>query len=158
MSAAVFCLLACADSCSCNSSDRSSGDVICGGYTEYREVSASEKDMFSDAVQAFLSTKEVCGPEGCFTPEEYRPLEKAVPVEVATQVVAGINYRFLCKTGSVSGSETEGGSEVEGGSKVEGGLKDGIGSKVEGADIVVIVFKPLPGRGEPEVTGFEYLK
>ena len=108
--------------------------------------------MFSDAVQAFLSTKEVCGPEGCFTPEEYRPLEKAIPVEVATQVVAGINYRFLCKTGSGSGSETEGGS------KVEGGLKDGIGSKVEGADIVVIVFKPLPGRGEPEVTGFEYLK
>lgn len=46
-----------------------------GAYTGYRELTEEEKDLFRDT---------------------YKGDEKLDPMSVATQVVAGINYRFAC--------------------------------------------------------------
>lgn len=49
------------------------------------------------------------------------------PLSVSTQVVAGTNYRFWCRYQDKSGS----------------------------GHCWVVVFKPLPGRGEPTVTSID---
>ncbi|MCV6590805.1 MAG: hypothetical protein OIF57_17560 [Marinobacterium sp.] len=53
-------------------------DVMAGGWTSYREPSAEEVAMFSEVVPTALGFGYV-------------------PVKVSTQVVAGINYRFLAE-------------------------------------------------------------
>ena len=50
---------------------------LCGGYTAQRELSDEEKALFNEVAASSA--------------------EGFVPVSVATQVVAGINYKFICK-------------------------------------------------------------
>ena len=60
--------------------------LLCGGFTEQREPTEEEIEMFRKAVKA-LSTNDV-----------YTPLS------VSTQVVAGLNYRFWCRVETEKGS------------------------------------------------------
>ena len=95
--------------CSCAStrSNKAESEIICGGYTDYRELTEDEFTMFN----------EVCG-EGEMV---------LTPLSVATQVVAGTNYRFWCRY------------EAKGSS----------------GHCTVTIFKPLPGRGVPVLSGME---
>lgn len=92
--------------CSCGLAD-----TAVGGYTKTRRLSVEERELFTSATSSI---------EGV----EYKPMN------VATQVVAGTNYRFLCKA-----KET------------------GKGGKKYYAAIVI--HKPLPGEGEPRVISIE---
>lgn len=58
------------------SSPSSEKPPVCGGFSDRRNVSAEDIAFFN---------------------EIYTRSEKLVPVQVATQVVAGLNYRFYCK-------------------------------------------------------------
>lgn len=81
----------------------SATNAIVGSYSEYRELSEDEKSFFEEVVKGYA--KELFNPE-----------------RVSTQVVAGINYRFLCS------------------------MKDGeVTSKV-----IVTIYKPL--SGDPKIT------
>ena len=94
--------------------EKEDGTEIVGGYSKPRTLSKEEKALFEEAVK---------GLEGV----EYKPLN------VATQVVAGTNYRFICR-----GRETA--------------------RKGKRFDAVIVVYKPLPGQGEPRVTSVERQK
>jgi len=48
-----------------------------GGWTEYRDLTSEDKAVFDEALQGFVGVN--------YTPNS-----------VATQVVAGVNYRFKC--------------------------------------------------------------
>lgn len=79
----------------------------CGGYTRQRELTEGEMEMFV----SLTGTGDMT----------------LTPVSVATQVVAGTNYRFWCM------------------------YRD------EDADghCWVVIYKPLPGQGEPEVISIQ---
>lgn len=100
----------------CGGAGNAQGDdtEIVGGYSKQRPPTKEEKALFEEAVK---------GLEGV----EYKPLS------VATQVVAGTNYRFLCR-----GRETA--------------------RKGKRFDAVIVVYKPLPGQGAPRVTSVERQK
>lgn len=84
----------------------SATNAIVGSYSEYRGPSEDEKSFFEEVVKEY--EKELFNPE-----------------RVSTQVVAGINYRFLCS------------------------MKDGeVTSKV-----IVTIYKPL--SGDPKITSVE---
>lgn len=84
----------------------SATNAIVGSYSGYREPSEDEKIFFEEVVKEY--EKELFNPE-----------------RVSTQVVAGINYRFLCS------------------------MKDGeVTSKV-----IVTIYKPL--SGDPKITSVE---
>lgn len=84
----------------------SATNAIVGSYSGYRELSEDEKSFFEEVVKGY--EKELFDPE-----------------LVSTQVVAGINYRFLCS------------------------MKDGeVTSKV-----IVTIYKPL--SGDPKITSVE---
>lgn len=84
----------------------SATNAIVGSYSEYRGPSEDEKIFFEEVVKGY--EKELFNPE-----------------RVSTQVVAGINYRFLCS------------------------MKDGdVTSKV-----VVTIYKPL--SGDSKITSVE---
>lgn len=84
----------------------SATNAIVGSYSGYREPSEDEKILFEEVVKEY--EKELFNPE-----------------RVSTQVVAGINYRFLCS------------------------MKDGeVTSKV-----IVTIYKPL--SGDPKITSVE---
>ncbi len=87
---------------------------IVGGYTDQRRPSAEERELF-ETVTAQIDDIE------------YKP------VSVATQVVAGTNYRFLCKARE--------------------NRKRG-----KRFDAVIVIYKPLPGQGEPRITAIERSK
>lgn len=58
-------------------------DVVCpmvGGYTKYRAVEDSEKELLKTALK---------------DSKDYKGM-KVIPLKVATQVVAGTNYSFIC--------------------------------------------------------------
>lgn len=74
MAAALLCLGACASTN--RTAMKNSGETLCGGYTAQREISAEELEMFKKATTEME--------------------EELTPLSVATQVVAGINYRFVC--------------------------------------------------------------
>lgn len=82
-------------------------EPLCGGYTEQREPTEMEMEMFS----AVTGTGEMT----------------LTPLSVSTQVVAGTNYKFWCR------------------------YQD----KDAGGHCWVVIFKPLPGRGEPELTSIQ---
>lgn len=82
-----------------------------GGYSKTRRLSDSERAMFTSVTSSI---------EGV----EYKPMN------VATQVVAGTNYRFLCKAKETSG-----------------------GGKKYYASIVIHL--PLAGQGEPRLLSIE---
>lgn len=48
-----------------------------GGFTEFREITEEEKQMFDKVMESIVGMVQI-------------------PLAVATQVVAGVNYTFLC--------------------------------------------------------------
>ena len=102
-------------SCACISCDRifnsSPEEAVVGGYSEQRKLSDEERALFDNVVA------DVAG-------------VKYTPINVSTQIVAGVNYRFLCK-----GKEQE-----RGGKKFYA---------------VIVVHKPLPNAGEPRIISIE---
>ena len=105
-------------SCVCVSCDQifnfSPKQAVVGGYSEPRKLSDEERALF-DSVAA-----EIAG-------------VKYEPINVATQIVAGTNYRFLCK-----GKETE--------------------RRGKKFYAVIVVHKLLPNAGEPRVMSIERQK
>lgn len=88
-----------------------------GGYTEARRLKDNEKELFAKYVARIGDV-------------EYEAMN------VATQVVAGVNYRFLCK-----------GREVK-----------ADGSRGKKFYAVIVLHKPLPDRGEPRIISIERQK
>ncbi|WP_173384003.1 flavodoxin [Fibrobacter succinogenes] len=80
-------------------------EMLMGGYSEQRPLTAEDSAVFVAATKDYA----------------YLNL---TPLSVSTQVVAGMNYLFLCEM------------KAFGGAAVQTNVK---------------VFKPLPGRGEPEL-------
>ena len=80
-------------------------EMLMGGYSEQRSLTAEDSAVFVAATKDYA----------------YLNL---TPLSVSTQVVAGMNYLFLCEM------------KAFGGAAVQTNVK---------------VFKPLPGRGEPEL-------
>lgn len=81
---------------------------LCGGYTEQRALTDDERQLFEEVTR---------GLDGIdYTPES-----------VATQVVAGINYRFICTAKTLT-------------------------PKPETYQTEITVYKPLPGQGDPKIT------
>lgn len=87
-------------------SPSSATNAIVGSYSEYRELSEDEKSFFEEVVKEY--EKELFNPE-----------------RVSTQVVAGINYRFLCS------------------------MKDGNAT----SKVIVTIYKPL--SGDSKITSVE---
>lgn len=90
-----------------------SKEQLIGGYTAQRTPTDEEITLFKSA------TSELDGVS--YTPES-----------VATQVVAGTNYRFVCTAITAT--------------------REPITYKAE-----VVVFKPLPNQGEPKITNITKL-
>ena len=84
-------------------------EMLMGGFSEQRPLKKEDLAVFAAATKdyAYLGLK---------------------PLSVSTQVVAGMNYLFVCEM------------KAFGGSAVQTNVK---------------IFKPLPGRGEPQLIGVE---
>ncbi len=93
-----------APSAAAPSAAASSSEMMAGGYTEQRELTEEDIALFESVMSTMDNGKTY------------------EPVTVATQVVAGTNYRFAVKV-------TENGNTT---------------------DAFVVIFQPLPGQGEPE--------
>jgi flavodoxin len=80
-------------------------EMLAGGFSEQRPLTAEDSAVFAAATKdyAYLGLK---------------------PLGVSTQVVAGMNYLFVCEMKAFGGPATQ---------------------------TNVKIFKPLPGRGEPEM-------
>lgn len=80
-------------------------EMLCGGFSEQRPLTKEDSAVFAAATKdyAYLGLK---------------------PLSVSTQVVAGMNYLFVCEMKAFGGPATQ---------------------------TNVKIFKPLPGRGEPEL-------
>ena len=83
--------------------------MLVGGFSEQRPLTKEDSTVFATATKdyAYLGLK---------------------PLSVSTQVVAGMNYLFVCEM------------KAFGGPAVQTNVK---------------IFRPLPGRGEPELIGVE---
>lgn len=81
-------------------------ETTAGGYTEQRELTQEDKDLFDEVMKDIDDEKTY------------------EPVSVATQVVAGTNYRFLVNV-------TEDGKESQ---------------------TYIVIYQPLPGQGDAELT------
>lgn len=88
-------------------------ETVTGGYTAQRALNDDEKALFNRVTAKIDSVK--------YTPES-----------VATQVVSGTNYRFVCKAVSTSGQP-------------------------QTYKAAVIVYQPLPNQGEARITKIERL-
>ena len=84
-------------------------EMLMGGFSEQRPLTAEDSAVFAAATKDYAYLK-------------------LAPLSVATQVVAGMNYLFLCTTSGFNRPPTE---------------------------TLVKIFKPLPGRGEPELIVME---
>lgn len=84
-------------------------EMLMGGYTDQRPLTAEDSAVFAAATKDYAYLK-------------------LAPLSVATQVVAGTNYLFVCTTSGFNRPPTE---------------------------TMVKIFKPLPGRGEPELIVME---
>ena len=84
-------------------------EMLMGGFTEQRPLTAEDSAVFATATKDYAYLK-------------------LAPLGVATQVVAGTNYLFVCTTSGFNRPPTE---------------------------TMVKIFKPLPGRGEPELIVME---
>lgn len=87
--------------------------VVTGGYTQQRPLSDEERELFRQVTHGMTGVS--------YTPET-----------VATQVVAGTNYRFICTAKTATRNP-------------------------ETYQAEVTVFQPLPGRGEPKITAIKRL-
>jgi flavodoxin len=92
-----------------NLAEGKTDEMLMGGFSEQRPLTAEDSAVFAAATKdyAYLQLK---------------------PLSVATQVVAGTNYLFLCTTSGFNRPPTE---------------------------TMVKIFRPLPGRGEPELIVME---
>ena len=84
-------------------------EMLMGGFTEQRPLTAEDSAVFATATKDYAYLK-------------------LAPLSVATQVVAGTNYLFVCTTSGFNRPPTE---------------------------TMVKIFRPLPGRGEPELIVME---
>ncbi|MBR4915889.1 MAG: hypothetical protein IKZ45_02250 [Fibrobacter sp.] len=84
-------------------------EMLMGGFSEQRPLTAEDSAVFAAATKDYAYLK-------------------LAPLSVATQVVAGMNYLFLCTTSGFNRPPT---------------------------GTLVKIFKPLPGRGEPELIVME---
>ena len=84
-------------------------EMLRGGCTDQRALTAEDSAVFAVATKDYAYLK-------------------LAPLSVATQVVAGTNYLFVCTTSGFNRPPTE---------------------------TMVKIFKPLPGRGEPELIVME---
>ena len=84
-------------------------EMLMGGFSEQRPLTAEDSVVFAAATKDYAYLK-------------------LAPLSVATQVVAGTNYLFVCTTSGFNRPPTE---------------------------TMVKIFKPLPGRGEPELIVME---
>lgn len=84
-------------------------EMLMGGYSDQRPLTAEDSAVFAAATKDYAYLK-------------LRPLS------VATQVVAGTNFLFVCETSGFNRPPTE---------------------------TMVKIFRPLPGRGEPELIVME---
>ena len=84
-------------------------EMLMGGFTDQRALTAEDSAVFAAATKDYAYLK-------------------LAPLSVATQVVAGMNYLFVCTTSGFNRPPTE---------------------------TMVKIFKPLPGRGEPELIVME---
>lgn len=84
-------------------------EMLMGGFTDQRALTAEDSAVFATATKDYAYLK-------------------LAPLSVATQVVAGTNYLFVCTTSGFNRPPTE---------------------------TLVKIFKPLPGRGEPELIVME---
>lgn len=101
----VLCMLVACKTTKVNtaeSMDTQRHDLV-GGYTEYRELDDNDRQLFEST---------------------YTDKRKLTPQRVASCVVAGLKYRFVCVD-------------------------------KRGREVVVVIFQPLPGRGEPRVVKVE---
>ena len=87
---------------------------VVGGYSESHNLSDEELAIFQQATSNLQGV-------------EYKPMN------VATQIVAGVNYRFLCKA-----------------RRVEQG-----GKKGKRYYATIVVHKPLAGRGDLKILSIE---
>lgn len=83
-------------------------ETMTGAYTRERIPSDAERTLFEQVTEGLTGV--------VYTPES-----------VATQVVAGTNYRFVCKAQPTGPSKTP--------------------YRVE-----IVVYQPLPGQGDPRIT------
>ena len=90
---------------------------LVGGYSRMRKPTAEELALFE---------RVVGGVQGA----EYKP------VSVSTQIVAGVNYSFLCRARVVDES----------------------GKKGKRFDAAIVVYKPLVGQGEERIISIEKSK
>lgn len=84
-------------------------EMLMGGFTDQRALTAEDSAVFAAATKDYAYLK-------------------LAPLSVATQVVAGTNYLFVCTTSGFNRPPTE---------------------------TMVKIFKPLPGCGEPELIVME---
>lgn len=109
--------------CSCDrqsnifSTPNSASTNQVGGYSESRRLTDREKELFDEYVARIGDV-------------EYEALN------VATQIVAGTNYRFLCKAREIKAD----------------------GKRGKKFYAVVVLYRPLPGQGEPRITSIERQK
>ncbi len=86
---------------------------MCGGYTQQRPLTEEDQTLFDAVTEGMTGV--------VYTPES-----------VATQVVAGTNYRFVCTAKTLT-------------------------REPETYRAEVTVFQPLPGRGEAKITEIKRL-
>ena len=87
--------------------------MLSGGYTQQRPLDAEELELFQKATDSLTGVS--------YTPES-----------VATQVVAGTNFRFICSAQTTS-------------------------SPPETYKAEVTIFRPLPGRGDAKISNIKRL-
>lgn len=99
----LLCMMVACKSIKIKEAEQQQRQTIVGGYTEFRELTDED-------IRLFEST--------------YDSNRKLTPQYVATSIVAGINYRFLCLDEN-------------------------------GHEVIVVIFQPLPGKGEPYIKKIE---
>lgn len=79
-----------------------------GAFTDQRSLEDAEAQLFDQMTSGLVGVK-------------------VTPISVATQVVSGTNYKFICKSVSITHEPVT-------------------------DTIAIWVFQPLPGQGEPRIT------
>ncbi|MBQ8543831.1 MAG: hypothetical protein IJ434_01545 [Alistipes sp.] len=87
---------------------------VVGGYSKPRNLTDEDIALFEQATAQLQGV-------------EYKPMN------VATQIVAGVNYRYLCKARRIDES----------------------GKKGKRFYAAIVVYKPLAGQGEPRILSIE---
>ncbi|MEG1645414.1 MAG: hypothetical protein RR279_06165 [Alistipes sp.] len=114
LSAVVFVSMACGSSRQLvHTTPAQEQEMMVGGYTQQRPLTEADRTLFATA------TAKLEAP-------------KYIPESVATQIVAGCNYRFICKIVTSSHEPRTTAAEI-------------------------VIFQPLPGRGDPKVSSIHLI-